>query len=135
MPRVPPLLTTTVLNELIAPLVPRKVPPSIVTPPTKLLLFFVRESVPDPLLTKPPAPVIRPAKVWLPVSTTVKFCPLLKSTLPPLAPPPRRDPIVSLTFTTSETPLLSESVTTPLSGIAWPLFKVSVPPVTVVDPE
>jgi len=65
MPSVAPLLTTMVEPERIDPTTLVSVPPSIVTPPAKPEppLFRVKESLPAPALTKPPAPVICPPNV------------------------------------------------------------------------
>ena len=71
------------------------VPPDIRMAPVAFMVL-ASVSVPAPDFVKFPAPLMVPAKVWLPVSATVSVALAAIDTDPPVRPPPWRDPIVSL---------------------------------------
>ena len=109
------------------------VPPVTDTAP---LLVFVpfKVSVPVADFVKFPAPWSDPLKVVVLASATVRVCPLAIVTLPPAAPPPCREAIVSLVLTLKATPEVFARVTVPVSVMAAPPLIVSVPALIVVAP-
>ena len=72
-----------------------RVPPETRIPPVAFMVL-ASVSVPAPDFVRFPAPLMVPAKVWLPVSATVSVALAAIDTAPPERPPPWRDPIVSL---------------------------------------
>ena len=126
-------LRSEVLPErAVAPL-RRTVPPVTETAP-EFVFVPLSVSVPKPVFVKFPAPWSDPPKVFEFASATVRVCPLAIDTLPPVAPPPCREAIVSLEFTLKATPAVLAKVTVPVSAMAAPPLMDSVPALMVVTP-
>ena len=99
------------------------------------MLLPVSVNVPVPVLVSPPLPEMTPAKlVEVSAAPVVSVCPAAICTLPPLAPPPASEPMVSLSVTSRVTPAVLSSTTAPVLLIAAPFCSSSVPPLTVVAP-
>ena len=89
--------------------------------------------VPLPVLTRL-APLMEPEKVAAAVWFTVRVWPEAMTMLPPLAPPPLKEPIVSLVEILRTAPLAFASVTVPASARADPPLMDKVPALIVVPP-
>ena len=87
-------------------------------------------SVPAPTLVKPPVPPIAPANPVLFVSPAVSVL-LPKVTVVPVTP--ANEPTVSLAISVKFAPDVPKT-TAPVSAMALPPDKVSVPALTVVVP-
>ena len=95
--------------------------------------FNVR--VPRPDLVNPPAPLIWPPKLVLVLSSPAVRVAEPRVTLPPLAPPPAREPTATLLlFKSKTTPLVLAKVTAEPLPKAVVLPACRVPPFTVVAP-
>ena len=109
--------------------------PALTTvPPAKLLAPPSSVQVPAPCLTRPPLPLIWPAKWLVAPLPPVRSVKALSATSPPATPPPASEPMVSSAPSTRPTPgLLSRLSATP-SASAAPPSKRSVPFCTCTGP-
>ena len=94
-----------------------------------------RTSVAEPFLVKAPEPLIEPAKVasedWL----AVRVWPATIEMLPPEAPPPESDPMVSEEAMWRIAPTVLDRTTGPLSAAAEPPVRVRLPALRTRPPE
>ena len=129
---VPALRLVTLEDSALAPL-KSNVPPVADTAP---LLVFVPASVsvPTPDLVKLPDPLTDPLKVLVLASAIVRVWPVPIDTLPPVDPPPCREPMVSLALILKVAPAVFAKLTVPVSAIALPPLIASVPALIVVVP-
>lgn len=133
--RVPPPSVTAFEPMALAFEIVR--PPALMVTPPEKLLGFAKVSVPAPDLVSAPEPVMLPENVFVPASATVRVWLAAIETLPPVVPPPCREPMVSLVDTVSRTPAVFARLIVPESLIAVPLawLRVNPPALTVVVPE
>src|SRR5262249_21441271 len=108
-------------------------PETVVVPVYVLPAARASVNVPDPLLTKAPAPLNRPLKV-----VELLFPPVVRPpltvTFPPAAPPPASDPIVSVPLIVKATPAAFASVIADESPQAPPPLSTTVPPLILKLP-
>ena len=134
MSSVPPFTTTDDAVFSAAASLTLSVPAVMLVVPLKLLPLFDSVSVLVPALLKLPVPETTPAKVWFAPCVTVRV-PALTFTVPPVAPPPDRVPIVSvLPLTSSVTPTAFASVTAPASARTPLAPNLTVPALMSVPP-
>ena len=92
-------------------------------------------NVPPPALTKPPVPLITPAKAVSVLLPPVVKVPAPSVTLPPVAPPPAKEPMLTLLpFKSRTTPAVLARVTAELLPNAVALPACKVPPLRAVSP-
>ncbi len=95
----------------------------------------MRVCVPLPVLDKPPVPLITPPKLVLLLSAPVVRVPEPSARLPPVLPPPAKEPMLTLLlFRSSVTPAVLAKLTAELLPKAVVLPACNVPPLTVVVP-
>ncbi len=97
--------------------------------------LLVTVHVPEPTLVIPPAPEIAPPKVvlvsLLPVANTA---PAPNTKLPPVLPPPAKEPMFKLLLSCSKAPLILLSVTAELLPNALTWLVMTLPLLITVFP-
>ena len=99
------------------------------------MLLPDRVNVPVPVLVKPPVPLITPAKAVSVLLPPVVKVPAPSVTLPPVAPPPAKEPMLTLLpFKSRTTPAVLARVTAELLPKALVLPACKVPSSIAVPP-